>query len=108
MKGELTIVGDLYAGTQAWLLAIKVACMEQQVLIAVRVVGEAMTKGIQHWDLKVAMCAPRPRSHVHIRHLHLHCWTAEILCLTVMAHLMPSVQSLQVMLANHPDVQTVT
>ena len=56
---------------QPRLLAVDAVAVQQQVGVAVFVVGEAVAEGVQHWDLQEAMCPARPGPHVHIRHLHL-------------------------------------
>lgn len=68
----LTIVCDLDTGMEAWLLRHQVACLQEEMFIAVLVVGQSMTKRVQGRDLKIAMRAAWPRPHVHLRHLHLH------------------------------------
>ena len=56
---------------QLRLLAVDAVAVQQQVGVAVFVVGEAVAEGVQHWDLQEAMCPARPGPHVHVRHLHL-------------------------------------
>ena len=52
---------------QLRLLAVDAVAVQQQVGVAVFVVGEAVAEGVQHWDLQEAMCPARSSQRPRLR-----------------------------------------